>query len=200
MALNTNARKSGRGRTNGTAKPISIPSDRNHHQGAGRPKSELTELVEEAVAETESLIEAANALLFKVKPRPDLYAELMAGHEFAAARAAVGVRVSRQRREIWSGPTVAYERPSAPDARVGALVRSNVTALLDWPIPGGKRLGDANAAELREGAALYIGNGTMMINRGRWLERIAAALPEGKTVSEKFSEAELAEMKEASKC
>jgi hypothetical protein len=198
MALNSNARKTGRGRTSPHARTICAPSDRKH-DGPGRPQSELGALIEQAVETTDNLQDAAAELLRLVKPHPELYASLMANHEYAAARAAVGVRVSASRRAIYAARS-SHERPSQPDGRVVALSRANVNVFLDFALPGGLSLSKATAEEVQQGASFYIERGTDAMRKGRWLERVAAALPKGKKVSDKFSEADLAQMWEAAQC
>ena len=48
-----------------------------------------------------------------------------------------------------------------------------MATLFDFPLPGGKRLGDANAFEIREGAAAYQGTADDAAHKARWLARVA---------------------------
>jgi hypothetical protein len=56
----------------------------------------------------------------------------------------------------------------------GARLREVLAAtLFDFPLPGGKRLGDANAAELRAAAERYMTQANDMGHKGRWLRAVA---------------------------
>ena len=52
-------------------------------------------------------------------------------------------------------------------------------------------LGDATAAQVEEVARRYLSQGSAMLRTGQWLQRIAAAVPEGKIVRQVFSAREL---------
>lgn len=62
-----------------------------------------------------------------------------------------------------------------PDATSrGDRLRSVIAStLFDFPLPGGKRLGDANAAEILEGAGSYHRNAADAAHKARWLEAVA---------------------------
>ncbi|MBS7737921.1 MULTISPECIES: hypothetical protein [unclassified Chelatococcus] len=52
-------------------------------------------------------------------------------------------------------------------------------------------LGDATAAQVAEVARRYMSQGSAMVRTGQWLQRIAAAVPDGKLVRQVFSAREL---------
>lgn len=47
------------------------------------------------------------------------------------------------------------------------------TTLFDFPLPGGKRLGDANASEILEGASSYERSASDAAHKARWLKLVA---------------------------
>ena len=100
------------------------------------------------------------------------------------------VVVRDARKDVW-------RRPAGPDQRVVALARINSTALLDFRLPSGQRLATAGRDEVGAAAGFYLRQAADMGWKGRWLERIGAALPEGRTVAQAFGEADLAAMQEA---
>lgn len=153
---------------------------------------DLSDLVRRALEQTDDLQSAARALLAMCRSRPALYRVLMAQHEYDAARAAVGRLASHNRRLILSRPA----DPAPANKRAMHLAQVTSSAFLDFRLPGGRRLGQATAEQVREGAAFYIGRADDAYRKGTWLARIAKALPEGKTVAEQFADADLAQMLE----
>ena len=56
----------------------------------------------------------------------------------------------------------------------GGRLRAVIGAtLFDFPLPGGKRLGDANAAEIRKGAESYSDAASDAAHKARWLAMVA---------------------------
>jgi hypothetical protein len=154
------------------------------------PRDILTQLVRECVAAHNSVEEAVDALLAQLTGRPALEAAMLEPYRAGAARDLVRAVVRDTRQDIW-------RRPVGPDQRVIALARINSTALLDFRLPGGQRLATAGRCEVTAAAAFYIRQAADMGWKGHWLERIAASLPEGRTVAQAFGEAELAAMRDA---
>lgn len=144
----------------------------------------LAAAVAEACEGAAGISEAAERLLALARADAGLYAALMADHEAAAARRAVEVKFRSVRSAVWS-------RPAGPDARAGALARINTHTLLDFTLPGGRRLGDATRAEVEKAASYY---GKIAADSGfkqRWLAKVAAAAPKRGTVSDKLDAAAL---------
>jgi hypothetical protein len=159
-------------------------------EDAPSPRDLLVRLAQECVAAHDSVHAAVDALLAGVTGRPALEAAMLEPYRAGAARDLVRGVVRDTRQDIW-------RRPVSPDQRVIALARINSTALLDFRLPGGQRLATAGRGEVAAAAAFYIRQAADMGWKGHWLERIAAALPEGRTVAQAFGEAELAAMREA---
>lgn len=101
--------------------------------------------------------------------------------------------VSRDRRGvIWDSQRRATPASLVSDAdKIVLLANSNAQALMDFPLPGGKRLGDAIAEEVRTAAGFYYRQAGNMMAKGRWLAKIAVSVPDGKRVSEALDEAKL---------
>lgn len=57
--------------------------------------------------------------------------------------------------------------------RGGRLRVALAATLFDFPLPGGKRLAEANAAEIRDGAANYQEKASDMAHKARWLVAVA---------------------------
>lgn len=98
------------------------------------------------------------------------------------------------RRAIWNSA-----QPSTDDqrARVIALAGGVRASLMDFPLPGGLRLGDAQRADLSAAAAFFSRQATDMGRKARWLGLIAQSLPDEKSVSEVLTDARLSELKAA---
>lgn len=84
--------------------------------------------------------------------------------------------------------------PSHGKAQVTALARGLAGAFLDWPLPGGKRLADANRSEVMEGSRDYELKGTTMLQRSRWLRLVAQTIPEDKVAGDVLTNERLTEL------
>jgi hypothetical protein len=72
------------------------------------------------------------------------------------------------------------------DMRRNFARRTVVRAWLEFrlPIPGNKKLGNANGADLNAGAEAYRRQSGDMAHKAAWLEAIRPKIPKGKTVSD----------------
>jgi hypothetical protein len=95
-----------------------------------------------------------------------------------------------RRRVVWLPPN--YDK-GGKGARVTALAAGN--RLIYFPLPGGKVLADASAAEVRAAAAFYTLQARDMGWKARWLRAVAQRVPEGKTVKEALTEKALTKLK-----
>lgn len=73
------------------------------------------------------------------------------------------------------------------DDGIARLAESNALSLLDFPLRGGLRLGDATHAEVMEAAVDYLKRGRTIMVRGKWLMAVAHIIASGGTVAEKVS-------------
>lgn len=95
----------------------------------------------------------------------------------------------RERRNIWTAPN--YSK-----AGNGQRVQQLARRLMDFPLPGGKRLAHATREEVLAAADSYTKQATRMQQIGVWLSRIADRVEEG-TVADSLTEAELVELQGA---
>ena len=157
----------------------------------------LAEIVEDAVESSDSKQEAADKVLAAVRGDADLYGALLGPYEKTAALDAVGNALTRKRRAIMD---TVKSHPGAESlaTRAGALAQVNSTLFLDFPLPGGLPLGRATREEVEEAARHYLDTARDATEKGRWLKRIAEAMPPRgkKTVAEYLGEADLAKLRQ----
>ena len=157
-------------------------------------RAELNEIVANCQSKHGDFDNATKALLKVVRKDAALYEEMFVSHEWAVAKEMISGAARHKRKTIWRHHDEAAR--SASDGRVVALVRSNVSALLDFPLPGGLPLGSASKLAVSEASEFFNRQASDMSEKGTWLGKIAAKLPEGKTVFEAFSEADLEKLRE----
>jgi hypothetical protein len=152
----------------------------------------LREAVKAAWRGAGSTEEAVDRLLEAAEESEEVYRALVGPYLRQFAFAAIGGIVKDTRDAAWA-------RPTAPDARADALAQVNAATLYDFPLPGGKRLGDATAEEIAEAAQFYLKQANDMAWKSRWLSAVAAKIPKGKIARKALTVAALAEMKETTK-
>lgn len=122
---------------------------------------------------------AATMMEELVMTDPALYRRLMDRLVGQACYEAV-TRVVRARRGIvWRTPRKADDTQRQV-SRVKALARSN--ALMMFPLPGGKPLGEAVAEEVAEAADAYLRTAADAGVKGRWLALVRDALGSSRSV------------------
>ena len=145
----------------------------------------LLSLAAECVAKNTSSEEAAAELLRRVGTRGHLYKALIGPYVRIAARELVEAVTRKARKSMWSAaaraPAPAAQSPAAQVARASAASRAVAAALLDFPLPGGRPLRLATRAQVAEAAKRYRAQASDMAWKARWLDRIAAALPDDDT-------------------
>lgn len=139
----------------------------------------------------ENYHEGANRLLKAAKADPELMAALMAPYEFHAALEAVRSASRSVRATIWREPNRGKEA-----AEVMALASATAGWLLDFPLPGGLLLRHAGKEELTAAAGFYNRQARDMGHKARWLEKVAKAVPNGKTAGDVMTNAKLAKLQE----
>lgn len=108
---------------------------------------------------------AVDALYAEVTSHPQLMAQIMPSIVRAWCREQIGGHVA--------GLRVAAI-PSPETASQGSRLRVAIAAtLFDFPLPGGKRLGDANALEIRSGASAYQQTAQDAAHKARFLLKVA---------------------------
>lgn len=94
----------------------------------------------------------------------------------------------KERRKIWLTPDLTAREGKPVGHDVHHLAAGN---LLQFPLPGGQPLGDATREEIAEAAGFYARQAADMAWKGRWLDRIALAMPPGKRARQVFDDRKL---------
>lgn len=108
---------------------------------------------------------AVDALYAEITSRPDVLNSILPAVVRAWCRDQVGGYAGKLR--------IAAIAPVTDPARGDRLRVAIAATLFDFPLPGGKRLGDANANEIREGAAAYERSAADASHKARWLGVVA---------------------------
>lgn len=140
---------------------------------------EIAELVAAALDDSDgNIIEAADALADKLIQTPALVKEHLRDWARSWAYHRITDILAIRRKSIvrgLAGPTPAAGFQNA----LGAAVQSEFDRLMDMPLFGGKRLGDATAAEVRESAERYDTKAKDMARKARWQIAVAEAVESG---------------------
>ncbi len=140
-----------------------------------------------------NVLEATAALTARAMSDQDFLAEHFEAVVRSACYQAVAACIRQQRRAVWSTiqPTSEERR-----AQVAALAAGVAYTLHDFPLPGGKRLGDATREEVVAAAELFGRQARDMAWKSRWLAHVAQSLPPGRKVSEVLSAERLEELRQ----
>jgi hypothetical protein len=164
---------------------------------AEQARADLTLIARECLDTAGDIEAAVPALLRRIGGDTALMAALTDGQETALARALLRQISGTQRTRAFAVANRAAVRADNPsrDAAVAALMRGNMAALFDVTLPSGRKLTTATKVDVAEAAQYYQSRGRTMLARGRWFESLAARMDDaGKTVSETFDEATLADL------
>ena len=93
-----------------------------------------------------------------------------------------------ERRVIWNAP--GYDAGGG-----GERVKAHSASLMDWPLPGGKKLRDATKKDLLDAAGFYSMQASQMAAVSTWLECIAAKV-KAKTVGETLTDTQLRKLRD----
>lgn len=117
-----------------------------------------------------------------------------------ACREAVRACVKSQRRSVWNEPRQGSAPARTTDhngpARVAALVAGTIAGLMDFPLPGGKRLADATKGEVEAASWSYRAQADDMSIKGRWLALIAKKLSPNDVVRNVLTEDDLTSLRQ----
>lgn len=134
---------------------------------------------------------AIDALALRITTDAELRATLMAPIIRAWCRDQISAYVGSLR-------VAAVE--TTRESQRGERLRSVIgMTLFDFPLPGGKRLGDANAAEIAEGAQAYAETAADAAHKSRWLQAVAAKVGKRNRCEEALTLAQLEALMEAAK-
>lgn len=154
----------------------------------------LQAAIEKAWSEAETNDEAVDALLAMMHADPALYRLAMQKHERRIAQDHIAGARSRQRSLAWNKP----KRPMAADVLIGSLVTATTEiSLLYFPLPSGRRLGEAERSEVIEAAKQYNAQARDMNAKALWLAAVAEAMPAGSVVKDVLTENDLENLRNA---
>lgn len=143
------------------------------------------EAVEKAWANATTTDEATKALLKIMKRDAAVREALLAPWEWRAAYEAAGRFRRNWRLAIRAAANRATaHKPGQPQTSPRALVR----AMMDYALPNGMALRDATREDLHAAVEAHRALVTPMLHDMKWWQRVAKALPEGKTVGESLDE------------
>lgn len=139
------------------------------------------------------------AVRMKSPLREALTEPLLAG----ACWDAIRKQVQETRRNIWNpGHRPLKPVPASPVSKEQAsrVVHLATGTLKMFPLPGGKRLGEATREEIAAAADFYARQAGDMAHKARWLQLVGQSIPAGKTAGECLTDERLAELqKEAAR-
>jgi hypothetical protein len=141
----------------------------------------------ELAANTGDVAGAAKAMETKARANPALWMALTDSLLPQACYDAIRAQCRKERRTIWTAPNY------TPGGNGGRVVK-HALGLLDFPLPGGKRLRDATADEVRAAAQFYHAQAATMARQGRWLDLVAAQVAPNCTVGQVLDETKLGQL------
>jgi hypothetical protein len=110
---------------------------------------------------------------------------------------AVRAQCHKERRKVWQPPVEQLRKSKVEGAF--RVVQLAAGTLLMFPLPGGKKLGEATREEISAATSFYDSQAGDMAHKARWLRLVAQSVPDGKTVGEVMTDARLRELQEAAR-
>lgn len=148
-------------------------------------------LIAEAYSASDGSIQAAVDTLYQLATADKTFiAEKLPEIVRAWCDERIRMHVGAIRLSTWTPPN------ADPKGKGARLTNAIANSLLDFPLPGGKRLGDATPQEVRAGAAMYRMQADDMAWKARWLEKVADAAGRKRTISAALSESDLRKLQE----
>jgi hypothetical protein len=130
-------------------------------------------------------LKATELMVERVESDGRLYRLLMDPLVRLACYNVVSQQIRSKRKAVYK-----TKQPSKKKAKasVAALAAGN---LLDFPLPGGLRLGEATRNDVAAAQAFYASQASDMGHKARWLGMVLHALPKGKKVKDAITPAKL---------
>lgn len=140
---------------------------------------------------------AVVALEARVRKERSLYDALTDPLIAQACYDAVRKACHTDRQSVWKEPgTKIVKGKTQNSARIVHLAAGN---LLMFPLPGGKKLGEATRSEISSAANFYEKQSGDMAVKARWLRLVAQSLPSGQTVKDVLTDKRLRELQTEAK-
>jgi len=116
-----------------------------------------------------------------------------------ACYTAVSAQCRSERKRVWTPP--ARTERFTPSKVSGAFRVTQLAAgtLLMFPLPGGKKLGEATREEISEAASFYEAQAGDMATKARWLRLVAQSMPTTAKACDVLSDDRLRELQEAAR-
>lgn len=130
-----------------------------------------------------NVVAAAEAFAARVRATPALYAALLDPLLDQACYQMLAQLNISARKRVW--------RPPAGDPHQRGRLVNLSRSLLDFPLPGGKRLTEATRGDLLSGSKFYAKLATDQGHKARWLSLVAKGVKRDQTVGQVYDEASL---------
>ena len=162
-------------------------------QKKAEPKDPVADAAKSALEAANGDVKAATAVLEKQVRgdralRDTLTDPLISNACYDAIRRQCHV----ERRQVWAPPAEKLVATGVTGAhRVVKLAAGN---LLTFPLPGGKKLGEATRDDVAEAASFYKSQSEDMGHKARWLQLIGQSIPADKTVADVLTDKRLREL------
>ena len=134
-----------------------------------------------------------NAVRSNRKLRDELTDPLLSN----ACYTAVSAQCRVERRKVWTPPAEKLVANRTTGSH--RVVQLAAGTLLMFPLPGGKKLGEATREEIAEAAQFYDAQATDMSVKARWLRLVAQSVPGNKTAGDVLTDKRLRELQEAAR-
>lgn len=169
------------------------------HETISEPKTKrkinLLKIVRECMDGCENYQQGAKVLLARAKKDPVLMSAIVEPFEYNACVDAIRRCMSEFRTRLLEEVHSKQGALSPEDgqSRVKALLHVNMLSIYDYPLPGGKKLGDATIDDLKVAKDFHNKSRRAHGNSARWYGRIARMLAESpaSTVRERLTEEEV---------
>lgn len=160
-----------------------------------REANPITEAARAALTQANGDVQAATRLLeARVRRERKLRDALTDPLLAEACYSAVRLQCRATRRQIWTPSAAVAERTRREGA--ARVVQIATAALLAFPLPGGKKLGEATRAEIAEAASFYEAQSQDMGAKARWLRLVAQAVTGRKKAGTCLTEERLRELQD----
>ncbi|HEX2554249.1 MAG TPA: hypothetical protein VHL98_11135 [Microvirga sp.] len=163
-----------------------------------REKDPVAEAARLAWQDSEGNVKVATAMLEEAVRRSRSLRDALTEPFIAqACYDAIRGQVRTERKTVWSPPPA----KRVADAAAGAerVVQLASGTLLMFPLPGGKRLGEATREDITEAAEFYSRQAGDMAVKARWLQLIGQSVPPNRKVQEILTDERLRELQEAAR-
>ncbi|GJD92941.1 hypothetical protein [Methylobacterium iners] len=170
------------------------------HFKAPSPRDLVADAAKQAFEEAGGDVRAATAKLeARVRAEYGLREALTDPLISNACYEAVRRQVQGARKAVWNPP--ARTEKFTPSKVSGAYRVTQLAAgtLLMFPLPGGKKLGDATREEISAAASFYESQAEDMGTKARWLRLVAQSMPTTATAGDVLTDGRLRELQEAAR-